>query len=591
MFCGTIKERQGQNVYNNFFGFKERPFQLVPNPGYLFLSRSHEEAMAHLNYALSHGDGFVEITGEVGTGKTTLCRAFLEDLDKDSEVAYIFNPRLNSLELLRAINDEFGISSDADNTKDLIDTLNTFLMEKKSKKKNAILLIDEAQNLSEDVLEQLRLLSNLETNTSKLLQIILVGQPELRDMLDSYKLRQLRQRITLSWYLTPLNRKETREYIRHRVNIASKKAGDIFTESAYRLIYKYSRGIPRLINIACDRALLTAYGLNQSKVTGSIAGSALKELRTGGENTPGSFLNRPALIGAVVLFLLVLSAAVLFKIPPISYLFHSKTTAPAADTKNTVNNPSQKETGKPGPAANTPNTPRTFEDFLGTLTGRSSRLSAAKTAMSLWNTERTPAFSRFLNNIDDDAGFFHLAAVQNNFHALAIDGELDLVKKLNLPAVLGFMPPGASTPRYLTLTQMTENEIILKGGENGKSISVKPEKMKSYWTGAVYIIWKDFYNCRGDIPLDAPKESVFTLKMLLRDIGYNDIALDHQYDESTMEAVREIQESHGIEVDGIVGARTKIVIYNKKKELKIPHIFSLNDAGGDKTEGARSTEN
>jgi general secretion pathway protein A len=584
-------------VYNNFFGFKERPFQLVPNPGYLFLSRSHEEAMAHLNYALSHGDGFVELTGEVGTGKTTLCRAFLEDLDEDSEVAYIFNPRLNSLELLRAINDEFGISSDADNTKDLIDTLNTFLMEKKSQKKNAILLIDEAQNLSEDVLEQLRLLSNLETNTSKLLQIILIGQPELRDMLDSYKLRQLRQRITLSWYLTPLNRKETREYIRHRVNIASKKAGDLFTESAYRLIYKYSGGIPRLINIACDRALLTAYGLNQSKVTGSIAGSALKELRTGGEKTHNIFMGKPVLIGAAVLFCLLLIAAVLFKVPPVSYLFDSKTATPTADAKNTANTAVQKHAGKPGQVINTPNTPTTpntpgtFDDFLGNLTSRSSRLSAVKTALALWNTDTTPVLNRFLNNIDDDAAFFRLAAVQNNFHVLAVEDDLDLVKILNLPAVLAFMPPGASAPRYLTLIQMTENEIILKGGEKGESISVKPEEIKSYWSGAVYIIWKDFYNCRGDIPIDSPGESVFTLKMLLREIGYSHINLDHQYDEATMEAVREIQEIHGIEVDGIVGARTKIVIYNKKKELKIPHIRFLKNTGGDKTGGDGSTGN
>ncbi|MCP4156694.1 MAG: AAA family ATPase, partial [bacterium] len=271
-------------MYNHSFGFKERPFQLVPNPEYLYLGRSHEEALAHLNYAISHGDGFVEITGEVGTGKTTLCRAFLDSLDDNSEVAYIFNPRMSALELLRGINDEFDIDSGADNPKDLIDTLNAFLMEKKTQNKKAILLIDEAQNLSMEVLEQLRLLSNLETNTSKLLQIILVGQPELQKILDSYSLRQLRQRITLSWYLTPLNRKETKGYIRHRVNIASKKSVEVFTGTAYDLIYKYSGGIPRLINITCDRALLTAFGFNRDRVTGSIARSSIKELKERGRS-------------------------------------------------------------------------------------------------------------------------------------------------------------------------------------------------------------------------------------------------------------------------------------------------------------------
>lgn len=208
-------------MYTEFFGFKERPFQLVPNPEYLFLSKSHEEAIAHLDYAIAHGDGFVEISGEVGTGKTTLCRAFLENLDENTEVAYIFNPRLDSIELLQAINDEFGIAAKSRNAKKLIDTLNTFLMKKKSQDKNAILLIDESQSLGKDVLEQLRLLSNLETNTGKLLQIILVGQPELQKMLDSHELRQLRQRITLRWFLTPLSRKETGAYIRHRLNVAS----------------------------------------------------------------------------------------------------------------------------------------------------------------------------------------------------------------------------------------------------------------------------------------------------------------------------------------------------------------------------------
>jgi general secretion pathway protein A len=570
-------------VYNNFFGFKERPFQLVPNPAYLFLSRSHEEAIAHLNYALSHGDGFVELTGEVGTGKTTLCRAFLEDLDKDSEVAYIFNPQLNQLELLKTINDEFGISSEADNTKDLIDTLNVFLMEKKSQKKNAILLIDEAQNLNKEVLEQLRLLSNLETNTSKLLQIILVGQPELQTMLDAYELRQLRQRITLSWYLTPLSRKETKEYIRHRVNLASKKTEDKFTQSAYNLIYKYSGGIPRLINIACDRALLTAFGDNRRKVTGSIAGSAIRELKSRGGDT-NRFLSRGRLLtGVIVLFSLVLIAVFLFNILPVS-------NPGTVDTKNTANTASQEESARdPGPGTKTS---LEFEDFLGSLTNRSSRFTAVKTAISLW--EAVPRLNRYLDDIDEDSAFFQFAAARNNFHLLVVSQDLHLVKNLNLPAVLEFLPPDAISPRYLTLIKMTENEMILKGGEKDEVISVAPAKMQSYWSGNAYILWKNFFNYSGDIGLDAPSESVFTLKMLLRDIGFKEIKPDNLYDDFTMETIKKIQEKHGIEVDGIVGARTKIVIYNEKKELKIPHIRSENHSHGNKNQGnseSRSIEN
>ena len=265
-------------MYNKFFGFKEKPFKLVPNPEYLFLSKSHEEALAHLTYAISHGDGFVEITGEVGTGKTTLCRVFLGSLDTSIEAAYIFNPKLDALQLLKAINDEFGIDSKPDNTKDLIDILNEFLIEKKAAGHKVLVLIDEAQNLSLEVLEQLRLLSNLETTQEKLLQIILVGQPELGAMLSSHQLRQLGQRITINCQLDPLTPQETMDYIRHRISLASHRAGPPFEKASYRAIYEYSQGIPRLINIACDRVLLNAFGRNSFKITGSITKEAIKEL-------------------------------------------------------------------------------------------------------------------------------------------------------------------------------------------------------------------------------------------------------------------------------------------------------------------------
>ena len=274
-------------MYENFFGFKEKPFKLVPNPDYLFLSKSHEEALAHLNYALSQGDGFVEITGEVGTGKTTLCRAFLENLDDDTVAAYIFNPTLGPKQLIRTICDELAIKCQPDNTKDLIDSLNNFLMRQKTLRNKVILLIDEAQNLSKNVLEQLRLLSNLETNKEKLLQIILVGQPELGDILDSHELRQLGQRITLRYRLSPLTARETVDYIQYRIDKASQKSGIKFDRPALRLIYRYSRGIPRIINIACDRVLLTAFGLGKYKITGSIARDAIRELKSRG--TPGRY--------------------------------------------------------------------------------------------------------------------------------------------------------------------------------------------------------------------------------------------------------------------------------------------------------------
>ena len=271
-------------MYASFFGFNERPFKLVPNPAYLFLSASHEEVLAHLAYAVSQGEGFLEITGEVGTGKTTICRTFLESLPPDMAVAYIFNPRLDAMQLLRAINDEFGLPADAKNTKDLIDTLNHFLLHTNLAGKNAILLIDEAQNLHHEVLEQLRLLSNLETTTRKLLQIILVGQPELNRILSSYSLRQIRQRITLRCGLKPLTMTETKAYIRHRLQIAAAGEPSVaFSAYALGMIFKFAAGIPRLINIVCDRALLTAFVREQKYVNRAIVSKAIKEL--GGRKT------------------------------------------------------------------------------------------------------------------------------------------------------------------------------------------------------------------------------------------------------------------------------------------------------------------
>lgn len=301
-------------MYKKFFGFKDRPFQLVPNPDYLFLSRSHEETLAHLTYGGYQGDGFVEITGEVGTGKTTLCRVFLENLDADTVAAYIFNPKLDAVQLLKAINDEFGLDADADTTKELIDTLNRFLIEKKKAGAKVIVIIDEAQNLSKPVLEQLRLLSNLETTTSKLLQIFLVGQPELAEILDSAELRQLGQRISLSAHIVPLTYRETCDYINHRIHIASLQAPMVrFTRPALRSIYRFSGGIPRLINIACNRSLLTAFGLNRHTISSRIATIAIRELtaRAGFGKRTSSM--SPIIVLMIVIFCLIFAAAVLFK--------------------------------------------------------------------------------------------------------------------------------------------------------------------------------------------------------------------------------------------------------------------------------------
>jgi general secretion pathway protein A len=595
-------------MYNSFFGFKERPFQLVPNPAYLYLSRSHEEAMAHMVYAISQGDGFVEITGEVGTGKTTLCRAVLENLDQHTEAAYIFNPKLDSFQLLRAINDEFGIDSSGNTIKELIDTLNAFLMTKKREGNKVVLIIDEAQNLSEDVLEQLRLLSNLETTTSKLIQIILVGQPELGEMLDSNELRQLGQRITLSCYLTPLSYKESREYIDHRIQVASQKPEVRFTRGALRAIYRYSGGIPRLINIACDRALLTAYGLSRKKISGPIAKASIRELAARGDAKRFGLPSRkrlPSSVGVILgVFVAVLYLASLFVIihqsvdTKINALIEMKAferpmitqkvdpvkrppdvspaiaaeipekSAPRFEQDVSATNaekPSEKKNQEPSlPAVSD------LGDVLEKVSRRSSRALAMKAVIDLWpgNSENGP----LPLDMEDDQVFFKVAARQNGLLVQRVQGDWDPLLNLNLPAVLEFYLQGGGLPRYLTLAKINDEGVILLGGMAEGGIQVDKDQLTSYWSRVAYLAWKDFLNLPEVLSPQSSGDAVLTLKLFMQEIGYKDIEITPIYDERTMKVVKQIQQKYGIRTDGIVGPMTKIALYNEKASLGIPHL-------------------
>lgn len=299
-------------MYASYFGLKENPFKLSPDPGYLYLSDHHREALNHLIYGITERKGFVVMTGGIGTGKTTLCRSLLASLDGSVESALIFNAAMSDLELLETINQEFRIPVQAGerSKKRCIDALNGFLLKSYGEGKNVVLLIDEAQNLSHEMLEQLRLISNLETEREKLIQMVLIGQPELQAMLSSPSLRQLSERITVRYDLNPLDGDDVEHYIRHRLALAGGEGRVSFSRTAGRLVYRRSQGIPRRINAICDRAMLIAYAQGTEVIDRRIVREAVRDIGPAyltGRSSPGALRhNRWALL---VIALLLLAAA------------------------------------------------------------------------------------------------------------------------------------------------------------------------------------------------------------------------------------------------------------------------------------------
>jgi general secretion pathway protein A len=265
-------------VYLEFYGLKQVPFDLTPNPHFLFHSGKHREALNHLLYGIRERKGFVQLTGEVGAGKTTLCRAMLEQLDGQFSTALILNPVLNATELMKLIATEFGLDVQGRDRLDTVAAISGFLVKQIERGRETVLIIDEAQNLTEELLEQVRLLSNIETDDRKLLQIVLLGQPELRDRLNSPRLRQLRQRITVRYHLAPLTRFEVSQYVQHRLELAGSRGVPFFTQPALWRVYFFSRGIPRLVNALCDKALLAGYVEQSDRITYRMVGRAIREL-------------------------------------------------------------------------------------------------------------------------------------------------------------------------------------------------------------------------------------------------------------------------------------------------------------------------
>ena len=270
-------------MYKEFYGLKEMPFNVTSDPNYLYYSSTHKEALSHLLYGISQKKGFIAVTGEIGAGKTTLCRSLINRLDHEgTKTAYIFNPSLSGVQLLEAILEDFGVSiSERKNKISLFKTLNRFLLDQLAHGNNVVLIIDEAQNIKKSLLEEIRMLSNLETEKEKLFQIVLVGQPQLNKKLNAPELIQLKQRIAVRFHVNPLQKEEVKAYIYHRLKVAGSSGDIAFSDDAIEAIYEYSKGIPRIINVLCDRCLLFGYAKATKLIDGEIVRTAISEIDFG----------------------------------------------------------------------------------------------------------------------------------------------------------------------------------------------------------------------------------------------------------------------------------------------------------------------
>jgi len=516
-------------MYTRYFGFNEKPFTLTPNPRFIFLGKHHKEAFAHLLYGINNHYGFIELIGEVGTGKTTVLRTLLGQLQEENyRCALIFNPCMTAVELLRSINQEFGIDTDSDCINDLVSGLNRYLLVENNHGRTVVLVIDEAQTLHTDVLEQVRLISNLETENDKLVQIILAGQPELEKILQRRELRQLNQRIAIRYRLRSMNRYETRRYIRHRMEVAGATGGVTFSHLAIYLIHICSRGIPRMINILCDRALLIAYGNECRKVSAAVVIQAIRELF-------GIPLRRFVLAGLITLVMLTLTGS--------NNWFPQCLLATSA-LKAQV-----------GPSAGIPLQGRQLGRELTGFDLSDSHMRAFNALMSSWNVQPVKIFKGTLTVPDT----FRRLAARRNLRCTAFKGSLDDAIRFGLPFLVATRVSGNSGYYCLAVTAATNTSVSVSPVLFGNGVIHKSE-LANIANGTFYLFWQN----SGKIPDTIhPGEKRYELRMLqqlLKQAGFYKDAINGDYNSATIKAVREFQRSWGIVDNATVGELTLAVL-------------------------------
>jgi general secretion pathway protein A len=548
-------------MYDQFFQLKQAPFSIAPDPRYLFMSERHREALAHLLYGVNSGGGFVLLTGEIGAGKTTICRCFLEQVPPNCNVAYIFNPKLTANELLHTICNEFRITlpngeKDPLTAKVYVDFLTAYLLMQHAEGRNNVLIIDEAQNLSVEVLEQLRLLTNLETNERKLLQIILIGQPELREILARQELEQLAQRIIARYHLDSLAPMETGGYILHRMAVAGALNITPFKPHVMRRIHQLTQGVPRRINLLCDRALLGAYAENKHEVTSHILNKAALEV-FGQPTTIRSqrFAMAGVAIGAVGSA--AIAAAVWMAIghkPTKSLTMMQQATTAASSLPSATASP---------PAAIQQNLKldKEIHPALVSVTNEEpvtgptaawdsppdsqillhERIAALQGLGKLWGVKLNETLPCF-------------AAQSENLHCyLSSNTDLAEIRQLNRPVVLT-LRDDANKTYYALLTGMNHAQATIQ--VRGVSRTVSLQTLARHFNGEIITLWQAPSRYRELIGLGYNgEEADWITQQIAKAAGMK--AKAHQsFDQTLLQQVRRFQSAQGVKVDGVVGPQT-----------------------------------
>jgi general secretion pathway protein A len=550
-------------MYLTFFGLNEKPFAITPDPRYLYLSERHAEALAHLLYGINEAGGFVQLTGEVGTGKTTIVRSLLAQTPKNAEIALILNPKMTAPEFLLTICEELGIGvpdSALGSLKDLVDILSHYLLRAHAAGQRVVLVVDEAQNLSPEVLEQVRLLTNLETNTQKLLQIILIGQPELRELLASYELRQLAQRVTGRYHLNPLSRDETTAYVRHRLRVAGATT-DIFSPYALGEVFRLSQGVPRVINVFCDRALLGAYSLDRHRVTTPLVRNAASEV-FGRRFTPHWL---PWAIAAGLALLLGGGLLALWSFEPWKSRPEPQLAPTAAGAGEAAAAVPAAAVAVPATAA--PPTPPHLAQLLTQHNAETDPDSAFGKLFGLWG-------AKYQTSTTDPCS----QAQSQGLECVAERGSFGQLRLYNHPAILLLTEPNGAS-HQVVLTALGDDAATV---ELGGTHTVGLGELSRYWLGDFVMLWRPANSPVKPLSAGMRGAPVRWLRSSLQHLHGVDPAapVSDVFDADLTAQVREFQRQHQLSVDGIAGVQTQIALAGAVAQPGTPLLSAIDSHHG-----------